>query len=384
MNLDNLQIGQTIKNYKELCGLLDCKVSAGDSKKAQLKELERHVKYHKEGNKFIIDKIFEKPKDKQDNRKNNKGKSADYIDDIELRLLGKFLTKGKGSNLTIGKSVLLRDTGLVNSNYSYCKKRQEKLATYLDIDKETIYDYYNSVDSMVVNNLERALKNLSNEKIIDLDTTTIICKNKLVTVEYKHETYIDEFDEEIERITPVANADIIYEEVTDEEHEIILRVEGELLDKMKVKRITDLFATGKIKEYYDRCYFEIRKELPDFNFYFKAYKITYNYDRIVNKLNEYGYDDWFKDIEKQCNFIINEGVQDKIIDNARNRKSRKDKEYENVIGGLKPDEKHACRLNDKYIDKYNNISHNVIDLNAKNIKKEVKQTKIIYEQNIKS
>lgn len=374
MNIDNLQIKQTIKNYKELCDLLDWKISAGDSKKSQLKELERYCKYHKEGNKFIIDEIHNEPKDKQDNRKNNKGKSADYIDDLALRLLGEFLTKGKDNNLTIGKSVLLRDVGLVNSNYSYCKQRQEKLANYLDIDKETIYDYYNSVDSMVVNNLERALKNLSNEKIIDLDTTTIVCKNKLLGVNYKHETYIDEFDEEIERIIPIANADIIYEEVTLEEHEIILKVEGETLDKMKVRRVTDLFATGRIKEYYNECYKQIRRELSDFNYYFKAYKITYNYDRIVNKLNEYGYDDWLKEMEQEYNHLINCGVKDKIISNAQNRKARKDKEYESVIG-IKPDEKHKCRLDDNYIGKYNNINLNVIDTSAKNIKKNVAKTK---------
>lgn len=379
MNISNVQEKQEIKNYKELCNLLDWKVSAGNTKKSQLKDLESYCSYHKEGNKFIIDEIYSKPKEKQDDRKNNKGSQAEYINDLELRLLGEFLTKGKDNNLTIGKSILLREVGLINSNYSFCKKRQEKLATYLDIDKETIYDYYNSVDSMVVNNLERALKNLSNEKIISLDTTTIICKNKLITVSYDHKTYIDEFDEEIEKIIPVADTTVIYEEATDTEKDIILQVEGKILDEMKAKRITDLFGMGKIKDYFKKCYKEIRKELPDFNYYFKAYKITYNYDRIVNKLNEYGYDDWLKEIETQCNYIINEGVQDKIITNAKNRKYKKDKEYTNVIGGVKPDEKHACRLNDKYIDKYNNISHNVIDLNAKSIKKDVKQTKVTYK-----
>jgi len=374
MKIENLKQGMAIKNYKELCGLLGWGISAGDSKKSQLKELECCCQYHKEGNKFIIDTIYDNPKEKQDNRKNNKGKSADYIDDLELRLLGEFLTKGKENNLTIGKSVLLRDVGLVNSNYSYCKQRQEKLANYLDIDKETIYDYYNSVDSMVVNNLERALKNLTNEKIIDLDTTTIVCKNRLLDVNYKHETYIDEYDEEIERIIPIANSDIIYEEATSEEHDIILKVEGEILDKMKARRVTDLFATGRIKEYYNECYKQIRKELSDFNYYFKAYKITYNYDRIVNKLNEYGYDDWLKEMEQEYNCLINRGVKDKIMSNAQNRKSRKDKEYESVIG-IKPDEKHKCRLDDNYIGKYNNINENIIDLNAKNIKKNVAKTK---------
>ena len=374
MNIDKLTEGLLVKNYKELCSLLDIKVSAGDSKKSQLKDLGCYCKYHKEGNKFIIDEIYDEAKEKQDNRKNNKGKSADYIDDIELRLLGEFLTKGKENNLTIGKSVLLRDVGLVNSNYSYCKQRQEKLANYLDIDKETIYDYYNSVDSMVVNNLEKALKNLTNEKIIDLDTTTIVCKNRLLDVNYKHETYIDEFDEEIERIIPIANSDIIYEEATLEEHDIILKVEGEVLDKMKARRVTDLFATGKIKEYYNECYKQIREELSDFNFYFKAYKITYNYDRIVNKLNEYGYDDWLKEMELEYNHLINCGVKDKIISNAQNRKVRKDKEYESVIG-TKLDEKHKCRLDDNYIGRYNNIKEKIIDIDAKNIKKKVSKTK---------
>lgn len=77
MNIENLTEGLIIKNYKEMCRLLDWSISAGDSKKSQLKELECSCQYHKEGNKFIIDKIYDKPKEKQDNRKNNKGKSAE-------------------------------------------------------------------------------------------------------------------------------------------------------------------------------------------------------------------------------------------------------------------------------------------------------------------
>jgi hypothetical protein len=67
-----------VNNYKILCELLDWKVSSNNTKKAQLKELERYVRYHKEGNKYIIDEIFEEPKEKQDNRKNNKGNIKEY------------------------------------------------------------------------------------------------------------------------------------------------------------------------------------------------------------------------------------------------------------------------------------------------------------------
>ena len=35
MNINNLKEGQVIKNYKELCGLLDWEISAGNTKKKQ-------------------------------------------------------------------------------------------------------------------------------------------------------------------------------------------------------------------------------------------------------------------------------------------------------------------------------------------------------------
>ena len=57
MNLENIKAGMVIKNYKELCLLLDEKVKGGESKKAQLREFERFVKYHKDGNKIIVDEV---------------------------------------------------------------------------------------------------------------------------------------------------------------------------------------------------------------------------------------------------------------------------------------------------------------------------------------
>lgn len=55
MKLENIYEGLVVKSYRQLCELLEIEITGGNSKKAQLKELERFVKYHKEGNKFIID-----------------------------------------------------------------------------------------------------------------------------------------------------------------------------------------------------------------------------------------------------------------------------------------------------------------------------------------
>lgn len=78
MKIENLYEGQIIKNYRELCKILDIKQTTGGAKQNQLKEIERYCNYEKDKNKYIIIKIFDKPKQKEmthlakDNYKNLK------------------------------------------------------------------------------------------------------------------------------------------------------------------------------------------------------------------------------------------------------------------------------------------------------------------------
>lgn len=68
MKLENIYEGLVVKSYRQLCELLEIEITGGNSKKAQLKELERFVKYHKEGNKFIVDEVYSEPLEKIDRR----------------------------------------------------------------------------------------------------------------------------------------------------------------------------------------------------------------------------------------------------------------------------------------------------------------------------
>ena len=68
MKIENLREGMVIKNYKELCKLLEIKEQGGSSKRIQFKELDRYCSYHKDGHKIIIDKIYNEIKDKVDKR----------------------------------------------------------------------------------------------------------------------------------------------------------------------------------------------------------------------------------------------------------------------------------------------------------------------------
>ena len=74
LKYSNLIIGQIFKNYKELCEFLDKPVKGGKSKVYQLEEFKRHFSWIKEGNKFIIDDVYDVPQKKDISSlwKNNK------------------------------------------------------------------------------------------------------------------------------------------------------------------------------------------------------------------------------------------------------------------------------------------------------------------------
>ena len=79
MEIKNLKEGQVIKNYKELCNILNEKIKGGSSKRCQLIDWKRYFDWHKDKNKFIIDKIYDTPKDKINNRRWNNFKNFDNL-----------------------------------------------------------------------------------------------------------------------------------------------------------------------------------------------------------------------------------------------------------------------------------------------------------------
>lgn len=69
MNISNLYVGMELKNYKVLCNALGLKYyKSGHSKECQLKDLKRYCEWDREGQKFIITKIYKVPLEKIDKR----------------------------------------------------------------------------------------------------------------------------------------------------------------------------------------------------------------------------------------------------------------------------------------------------------------------------
>lgn len=169
---EELTEGLIIKNYKELCKLLDMKVKTGNSKIAQMNEIERYVKFKKEGYKFIVMEIYEIPLPSKDKRAvGGKSKYDKLMDHIIINLLIK-------NNGEIEESY----TKLLNDYFDLFTKEYKKLRNvgykrYSEINgmsKGLVMMYQQKMDNVVRGCLERTLARLKRNGIITYEQSTII------------------------------------------------------------------------------------------------------------------------------------------------------------------------------------------------------------------
>ena len=129
MKIENLHEGMVIKNYKELCSLLEIEVFGGNQKKSQMKDLETYCKFHKEGQKIIIDEIYAVQKEKVDNRENG---AYDEMKSLILSIL--LLDDYEDNRAILPINTLLSAIGAVSRNYSATHQYQQSTSEYLNMD----------------------------------------------------------------------------------------------------------------------------------------------------------------------------------------------------------------------------------------------------------
>lgn len=142
-----LTVGRVFKNYKELCKFMGWKPTGGDYKKARLKELDTLCKWHKEGNKIIIDDVFAEVKNKEDGRSKNNV----FVNPVEVILLFA-LKDSEKSEVYFSNSKIYRLLGLFNERYA---ELQYSDTSY--IVEELIVDYL-TVKSFKINSKSEANK----------------------------------------------------------------------------------------------------------------------------------------------------------------------------------------------------------------------------------
>lgn len=293
MKVDSLEVGQVVKNYKELCQLLEVEPKkGGDSKKAQLKEIERYVNFNKQGYKFIVKEIYTEPLQIIDGRLFS-SKAAQYIDDLELLLIN-FLLYNKG-DITISKSGLYTALKMVNSNYNkYNGNKRPLLAKDMQIDLDVINEYYNDTSSILGNAIKTVLNRLVRKKLIYKTDTKV--KAQLVVVPEKVNVngdisirpviHTDENDiERVDYVPSKLKTTIEHVECTNEEIKKIMAIERKVITQMGYSEGIGqnvLVASGKYKEFKNKVNPILVDEM-NVAYAYDAYKILFNYDDIKSE-----------------------------------------------------------------------------------------------------
>lgn len=120
--------GMIFKNYRDLCKFIGWKICGGSSKMAQLKSLDTICKWHKEGNKIVIDEVFETPVRKKDGRVSNGNKKFEELFEY-LNDSGVYLLKDKTDKMYIGSSKNIYDRFVSHNQITEISR-----STFLDKD----------------------------------------------------------------------------------------------------------------------------------------------------------------------------------------------------------------------------------------------------------
>ena len=170
----------------------------GKSKQLQLKDWERYFDFKRDGQKFIIVKIYDVPLPKKIKSNNI------YINDV-LVVLNDYLLKNKVESIEITKNRLLVVCGFLNSRHL---NKADSLRLFFQSNKyseKQIKYYYNFLNKHITNYckkyIERSLQSLSKKGYIRLyEYHKIVCgaENQYRRANEKEELIINKIEKEKE------------------------------------------------------------------------------------------------------------------------------------------------------------------------------------------
>lgn len=248
MDIKKIQENQIIKSYKQLCEILNIKVNNGNAKKSTLKELERYFEYHKEGQKFIIDKKRDKPLPEIKRGGNNTKFSNPLRNNILLYLCNTYGEQIFSNNekefeaqaVYVSKKNLLNEMSMVNNDYVdyYNIQGHKRLSTEENIPIDHIDFLYKIVNDKC-KSIETALKGLYNERVLRWEKAHKVCEREFVYDEDDYEIEIEnEFFEEEDYNKRT------HRPATEDEENLIFESQKEALSIMGYKNVQAVYLTN--------------------------------------------------------------------------------------------------------------------------------------------
>lgn len=293
-----LTVGRIFKNYKELCRFMGWKVySGGKAKRLQLEQLERLCKYHKEGNKIVIDEVYsvaiKKPED-------GRSKNNIFINPIEVILLFSLRSiDNEKDDLYFSNTKFYKILGLFNKNYDELECLDtSSIVEVLQVDYLTIKSFKVNSKSEANKIINRALKSLYSRKVIDY---------------YEGRIIVDENG--VSRLA------------TPEETKIITRVEKETLSSLGCINYGQLEYRSLYGKYTKLVNKKIQEStIKNYKYSYRGYCVTSHNKSVAEEIDRQCKDDNFK--------LLNDLFAEKMqrVTKSRNRSAIK-KEYDSMVFG---------------------------------------------------
>lgn len=271
MDLGNLEL-KMYKNYKELCSVLNETVKGGKSKILQLADWERYFKYEKNGNKYLITNIYKEPLPKIDERR------SEYHDDLRDIILY-YLSTQKKNSVLLSFSTIIRLTNMANENYIMGRKYLNETSEMLDIERDYLRSFYGISKNKFVSIFDVCMSRMEKEALVFVKRCLGV-KRRLVELE------TNELGQPIVTKNGIKHKiSYVYDEATDSETEMILKIKREIMDELGVKDEQECYMKGKWHIYDEELKSQLNSKL-NIEYCYKAYKLILNKDAIVKKVTK--------------------------------------------------------------------------------------------------
>ena len=163
-----------IKNYKELCNILDEEIKSGNAKQKQIKNWKRYFSWKNVGYKYLINSFYDKPLPEEENILKYKIMQYAIFEAIKKHYLHEYKLKENDPDYQIKPFIKTINTlafkiGYMNEYYFTYIYGKNKLAAILDLSPLNIAKFYNKVTGYYYEDIVTALKRLAKQKWITFD-----------------------------------------------------------------------------------------------------------------------------------------------------------------------------------------------------------------------
>lgn len=337
MKIKALIEGKVFKNYRDLCEQLEIPVKAGNSKKAQLRDIEKYCKLEKGiGHNIVVKEVYDFPVEHKETR----GRPSIYGELMQLIIsdyLVEHMSESGKNSLIITRNKLLENIDAINSNFRLASRNIGYLSSYSKIDEDIINDFYETSNGSLKSAVETALNGLRRD--------TSLMYNKIIMV-YKNGRHV---------------------RVSEEDANMILAAETRALIELGLRDISDVITKKKWSVFMRTVLNGIDPE-SKIKFYYTAYEIFTN-EEFIEKIHL----DKLKRISdkierKEKRDELNTTIASRLIENAIRRREKSHHGAYKYETRLKPSyEKDNAMLVEMLIDSQDK---NVVDFHRRGIQDE--------------